>query len=235
MPRIRMVGVCLALACATAAMAASTASAAPEFLHNTPPVGPLGMTEFTGKSAGAVTVADPALGSVVKCSKEEITGEIEPGSTTHVEEVVVRFKGCYAVITSSTGAKVKCHVNSPGQPNGSVKTKRLEGDLGEVLAAEAASTVGLDLKPEIGTVLTVIVATGCKVPNASVEGSIIGEMQPIGPPETKEKKLVSATAAGKQMIQHFVGEPIDTLSIAATEVTLTSTVTLKFLETVEVT
>jgi hypothetical protein len=193
------------------------------------------LTTFTGKSVGAVKLTDSTLGSEIKCSKEELEGEIEFGSTRHGEEVIIKFKGCYAVITVG-GKKIKCKVKTPGQPLSTIKTKRLDRDLGEVLLAEAATEVGLDLEPEIGTVITTIAAsTECKTPLTPIEGSIIGEMTPTGPPETLEKKRVSTTVAAKQKIQNFVAEPKDTLEAFATEATLTSTVNLKFAEILEVT
>jgi hypothetical protein len=227
MGRIRVAGVCLAVMFAALAGGAASASAAPEFLHAG---GPLGLTFFTGKSVGAVVLSDTITGAVVKCSKEELEGEIEFGGTKHVEEVVLKFKGCFEVFKKT----VKCTVKSTGQPNGSLRTKRLDGDLSFVPVAEAASERGLDLKPEVGKVLMTIEAPGCKQPPAPIEGSVIGEVTPKGPPETFEKKLISTTTAGKQTIRNFPGQPVDVLETFATEVTLTSSVTLKFLETVEV-
>jgi hypothetical protein len=232
MTRARIVGFCVAAALATSALSAASASAAPEFLHTALP---LTLTAFTGKSVGAVTIADPIANSVTKCSKEEIEGEIESGSTTHVEEVVIKFKGCTGEVFKGTKVVKKCSVKSTGQAPGTVKTKRLDGDLGEVLPAEALDEVGLDLKPEVGTTITVVEAPACALPNAKVEGSIIGEVTPKNGPETLEKKLVSTTVAGAQKIQKFVAGLKDTAEVAATEVTLTSTVNLKFLEVLVVT
>jgi hypothetical protein len=231
MTRVR-IGICVAVALATSALGAASAAAAPEFLHTALP---LTLTAFTGKSVGAVTVADPTANTVTKCSKEELEGEIEFGSTTHVEEVVIKFKGCIGEVLKNGKAVKKCSVKSTGQAPGTVKTKRLDGDLGEVLPAEALDEVGLDLKPEVGTTITVVEAPGCLLPNAKVEGSIIGEVTPTNGAETLEKKLVSTTFVAKQKIQKFVGGLKDTAEAAATEVTLTSTVNLKFLEVLVVT
>jgi hypothetical protein len=222
------------LACALAvagATATSAAAAPPEFLHLG---GPLTVTKFTGKSTGAVKITDPALGVEVKCGKEELEGLIEPGSTTHVEEVLIKFKPCTAVILA--GGKVnKCSIRSLGSAAGTIRTKRLDGDLVAVAAAEAPSEVGLDLKAEVGTIITVLSAPGCGVPNMPIEGSVIGEVMPIGPPEGTERKLISAAVGGKQKIQILPSGAKDTLSIGASEAVLVSSVTLKFAELMEVT
>jgi hypothetical protein len=232
MTRVRIVAMVVAGAFATSALGAASAAAAPEFLHTALP---LTLTAFTGISVGPVTIADPTVGSVVKCSKETLEGEIEFGGTKHVEEVVIKFKGCSAVIYKNGKAVKKCQVKSSGQPFGTVKTKHLDGDLGEVLLAEALDEVGLDLKPEVGTTITVVEAPGCALPPAKVEGSLIGEVTPTFGPETLGKKLVSTTAALKQKIQKFIGGLKDTAEAALTEVTLTSTVNLTFLEVLVVT
>lgn len=231
MRRVRVIGLCVGAALATSASAAASASAAPEFLHLS---APLSATGFTGKSTGAVELADKTMGAQIKCSKEELAGEIEPGSTTNVEEVRIVFKGCGEVVTVG-GKKVKCSVKSPARAAGVIATRRLIGKLGAVLLAEAADEAGLALEPEIGTVVMKIEAPGCALPLAVVEGSIIGEVTPTLGPETITKQLVSAPLASAQKIQKLISGPIDTLEVAATQVTLKSTVTLKFEEVLEVT
>jgi hypothetical protein len=232
MTRVKIFGAGALAALALSAVGVDSASAAPGFVHTALP---LSLTGFTGKSTGPVTIADPTLGTTTKCSKEELAGELEFGSTTHVEEVVIKFKGCTTVLPGTK--KIKCRVKSPGQPAGTVKTKRLDGNLGEVLAVEAADERGLDLKPEIGTVVTVVeTTTPCPPATSTLEGSIIGEVTPTGGPETLDKTVVATVTGGKQTIQKLVAEPKDTLiGPAASEVTVTSTVTLKFGEIVEVT
>lgn len=231
--RIRLLGACLGCALAMGAAGAASASAAPEFLHLG---GPLTVTVFTGKSTGAVEIVDPATGVKVKCTSEGLEGLIEPGSTTAVEEVVIRFKGCVELVASG-GKLVKCGVRSSGSPFGTIRTKRLDGGLVPVPAAEAVSEVGLDLKAEVGTVITTLIpsTTTCGPP-AVVEGSVIAEVAPTGPPETLEKKLNSLAAAGpKQMIQFLPSGLKDTLAVGSTEAVLKSIVTLKFAEPLEVT
>jgi len=231
MNRAKLLAVCIVGMLAVSAGAAASASAAPEFLHLS---SALTLTSFKGKSSGPVTLADPALTSTLHCTKEEVEGEIEFGSTKHVEEVIIKFKGCTDVVPI-TGKLTKCPVKSPGQPSGTVRTRRLDGDLGEVAAAEAADEVGLDLKPEVGTVVMVVQPTTCAIPTVSVEGSVIGEVTPKGPPEGTEKKLLSTTFGLLQRIQKLGSAAPDTLKVLATEVTLTSSVTLKFAEALEVT
>ena len=232
MTRVKVFGAGALAALALSAVGVESASAAPGFVHLT---APLTLTGFTGKSTGAVTIADPTLGTIVKCSKEELAGEIEFGSTTHVEEVVIKFKGCTTVPPGTK--KIKCRVKSPGQLAGTIKTKRLDGNLGEVLAVEAADERGLDLKPEIGTVVTVVeTTTPCPAATSTTEGSIIGEVTPTGGPETLTKTALTTVTAGKQTIQKLVAEPKDTLiGPFASEVTVTSTMTLTFGEILEVT
>jgi hypothetical protein len=224
-------GLCVVAVFATSAFAAASASAAPEFLHL---AAPLSATGFTGKSVGAVELADNAMAAQIKCSKEELAGEIEPGGTTKVEEVRITFKGCGEVVAVG-GKKVKCSVKSPARAAGVLVTRRLIGQLGEVLPAEAVDEAGLALEPEVGTVVMRIEAPGCGLPLAVVEGSIIGEVTPTSGPETITKQLVSAPLGPAQKIQKLTSGPIDTLEVAATKVTLKSTMTLKFEEILEVT
>ena len=224
-------GACCALAIGAAS--AASASAAPEFLHLG---GPLTTTVFTGKSTGAVEIADPALGIKVHCGVETLEGLIEPGSTTAVEEVSIKLKMCLATVAA--GGKInKCKVRSAGSAFGAIRTKRLGGALIPVPPAEAADEVGLDLKAEVGTVITSLIfsPTTCGPPRV-VEGSVISEVAPKGPPEAIEKKLNSLAAPGPtQMIQFLPSGLKDTLAIGSTEAVLTGIVTLKFGETNEVT
>ena len=231
MTRIRLFAVCILGVLAVGGGTAASASAAPEFLHAS---SPLTLTSFKGKSSGTVTIADTALSARVLCKKEEVEGEIEPGSTTHVEEVVIKFTGCTDIVPIS-GHLTKCAVKSPGQPSGTLRTKRLDGDLGEVALAEAADEVGLDLKPEVGTTVMVVAPTTCTIPTVSVTGSVIGEVTPRNGTPSTEEKLVSALTGTAQRIQKLGSAAPDTLKVGATEATLTSSVTLKFAETLEVT
>jgi hypothetical protein len=230
--RIRLLGACLCCALLTGAAAATSASAVPGFLHSG---GPLTVTVFTGKATGPVVLDDPTLKIEIRCSKGELEGLIEPGSTTHVEEVIFKLKGCVGFVP--LGGKInKCAVRSAGAASGTIRTKRLDGDLFAVPVAEAADERGLDLKPEIGSTLAVIVfATTCGQPNRPLEGSVIGEPQPKGPPEGLEKKLVYGVSPGPaQMIQLLPSGAKDTLSMAASETALAASFTLKFGEVMEV-
>ena len=127
----------------------------------------------------------------------------------------------------------KCSIKSPGQP--ALKTKRLDGNLIHVAPAEAADEAGLDLMPEIGTVVMIIEAPACALATAVIECSIIGEVTPTGGPETTTKTLLSTTFGTAQKIQYLPSGAKDTLFAGVPEVTLTSTVTLKFGEVMEVT
>lgn len=216
-------------ALAISAAAAATASAAPEFLHLAAAPTLLGIT---GK-AGATKMVDTTSGITIKCSKEVLEGEIEPAAhEKNVEEVFIKFTGCGGLVVLG-GKGTKCSVNTPGRAPGTLRTKRLRGELGEVAFLEAPSEVGLDLVPEVGTVLERIEGPACGILNTPVEGSIIGEMTVKGPPESFTKTLLTTTAAGKQKIQNFVAALKDTLE-APTEATLTSKLTLKFEEEVEI-
>jgi len=233
MRRARLLAICLTAALATGSAAAASALAAPpEFVHL---AAPLTLTGFTGKSVGVATIADTTTGAIYKCSSETLEGEIEFGSRKHVEEVVIKFKGCSGEVEKTGKIEKKCSIKSPGQPAGTLKTKRLDGNLISVAPAEAPDEVGLDLLPEIGTVVMIIEAPGCALPAAVIEGSIIGEVAPTGPPETTTKTLLSTTLGTAQKIQHLPSGAKDTLSAALAEVTLKSTVTLKFGEVMEVT
>ncbi len=220
---IKIIGLCLGVVLATGALAAASASAAaPEFLPACTLCG------FTGKSSGPVVINDHVAAIEIKCSKEEIKeGTIEPGSTKRVEEVRIKFRPCSAYVN-----KTKCSVHSPGELAGYLKLKLLRGELGKVAPAEAASETGLNLEPESGTLLVKVEGT-CIHP-LELKGSIIGEVTPLH--VTAGIKLVSALTGFAQSIQKF--EPpgtVDTLEAFPNEVTLRSSVNLKFAEPIEVT
>jgi hypothetical protein len=239
MKRIRLMGLCLVAVFATSAIVVSSVSAAP------PEFEPLlKLTEIKG-NFGAVKIVvhtAPAVGEI-SCSGGKLEGEVEFAfikPQRNVEDVNLGFKGCKEIVVENGKAVKKCTgVKSPGRPAGTIVTRSLRGELGKVLVAEApVDERGLDLKPEIGAIVMRIEAPGCGLPLTVVEGSIIGEIRPKGPPLTLEKELVFALNVGKeQMIQKFEPPGVkDTLNVGAPEVTLKGTIAkLIFLEKVEVT
>jgi hypothetical protein len=142
-----------------------------------------------------------SLGVVITCQKDTSSGEITGPNT--VANVKVTFEECKA----KKGTE-ECAVNG-----GTINTETLSGELGNVAVAEAASTVGEDLKPPAGKPFVKL--TGTCIVNTSVEGSVIGEVIPVGgPPKLTGELNFKCEPAGstKQKIQKFVGGVKDTLS-----------------------
>jgi hypothetical protein len=217
--------VAIAAAFVGCAAAASAALASAEFKP-----APAVLYGFTGKG-GAMKLRDTTLGLEVRCTSTTLTGEIEssPAPQRNVEEVFIVYKGCVGIGLAN---KEKCTVKSGGWPPGEIKTRRLRGELGQVASAEAASEVGLDLMPEVGTILIKLEVAGCAIGSQLIEGSVIGEVTPTT--LSTAHSLVFTSALGKQKIQKFVGVAPDTLRIGASEAVLTNKIALTFGEAFEV-
>lgn len=160
-------------ALALGAVASASASAArPEFNNRTSSA-----VKFSGESTGVVF--EVAGGSKYSCTKATATGEIEPGKTKTMKNVVLTFKGC-------------------GFCNITTTTKPLTGTLGYI--DQATKQVGLLLKPSSGPVAE------CAIPEVhKILGSIILPIGPVGK-ETTKLRLVAKQSKGVQEYTHFEGE-----------------------------
>lgn len=184
----RLVGLIFAAVLAMSLMAVSAASATPpEFLPGT-------LNPFTSES-GTGTL-ETSTGTKVSCLTDLDSGEVTGPKT--VGNVVVIFHNCSS--TESGG----CSVKSEGGPNASlIITKTLDGELGSVKPAEAASGVGLLLLPTTGTVFVTLVGSCLPLSPSPVDGSVAGEVTPVNGAPSKDGKIIfqGSGAAGKQLIQ----------------------------------
>lgn len=179
----RLVGIALAAIFAISLVAASVASAAaPEFVGGT--------AKFTTKS-GSGTLETAA--QKVTCTSDISTGEVNGAHT--VGTVVVTFSGCSGKRGTET-----CSVKNKGGTLGTVVTNTLDGELGKVAKAEAASEVGLLLLPATGKVFVTLEGTCLEPTSAAVEGAIAGEASPIGKKQTTGS-LIFTGSAGTQSIK----------------------------------
>jgi len=229
----KMIGLCLAAMFAVSGLAASGASAAPEFLHEGKEVLKKG---FTVKSKSGATLIEIA-GTKYKivCSSSTSTGRIKGKS--EVEGVVAKFKGCKAKESEELH---ECEVSSTSPLGGKeeIITKTLKGRLGEVASTEAGTERGLLLLPNSGTVyVTIKSSTECLPQETSeVKGSLIGEVKPIKTLKSKGELIYKSVEEKTQMIKKFVGESaMHELEIFGVKTPLEAIDSLEYEESVEVT
>jgi hypothetical protein len=224
MTRTRILGLSLIAVLAMSALVAASASAqAPEFgrcVKVAKGTGKFGMASCTGEKAGSyewvpglgasskfttaskvgtfVTLTETVGGTKITCHGQTATGEYTGAKT--VGQVLLRFTGC-----ESSGGKA----NSPGEPEGVVVSKSLQGSLGIVKSGETSkqNKVGLDLLPE---------APAGPVTEFSVGGIALVVRGSVIVPVTANKMQLTATlkfaqAKGKQKPERFQGEAKDVL------------------------
>jgi hypothetical protein len=161
---------------ALGAVGVTSASAAlPEFNNRTSST-----EKFSGP--GEVTL-EYGGGNMYGCTSATASGEIEPGKTKTIKNVVIAFKRC-------TGG----FCNSP-----ETTTKPLTGTLGYL--DTATKEVGLLLKPSSGSVVECTAA----LTKGSIIGSVILKVSPIGK-ETPFLVLSAQQSKGHQQFTHFEGE-----------------------------
>jgi hypothetical protein len=189
---------------------------------------------FTSTSEPSYLFANASGTFRIRCGTDTDKGEIT--SATTVGGVTVNFKECRGFKGTE-----ECPVKSVGAAGAEeIVTKVLSGGLGPVVAAEAPSSeVGLDLKPTTGTTFVELVGnpTTC-VPETKVEGSVIGEVEPVNTMDTTGEVIYGVRGGigkkNKQTIQKFVGEGKDTLTAFAVESGFESEDSLVFSEPIEV-
>jgi hypothetical protein len=176
--------------------------------------------EFTDKS-GKGTLNESGI--TVKCEKDKSKGEITTAKT--VKAVFDTFEEC----VGKDGAET-CPVNSPGEGAGTIKTEELEGELGVVLASEAASETGLDLKAVSTSGVIVKFEDTCLPKPGEVTGSIIGEVNPISTTKVSSTaELKYAVSLGEQKIKKFIAPAKkDVLRVFGAEATEETTDILSF-------
>jgi hypothetical protein len=217
----RLFGLALGVALAASLLAAATASAADPEFRGTFPILFLALS--------FIFILDSSTNRI-ECLHDHVHGEILGASK--VGKVVVAFVGC----TGEEGGTT-CTAKSKGAKTGEIITKTLDGELGLVAKAEAASGVGLLLLPEATKVF--VEPEGPCLTTAPVEGSIAGEASPIGV-SSKTGKVVYTGSKGSQSIKKItvLGSSVEPkLSaffglVAASE---TTTESVEYVTAVEVT
>jgi hypothetical protein len=198
MKRMRMMGLLLVVVFAFS-VAASSASASPVFYTkvvyggtaNTP-------VKFTG-TLGAAFLEGEVSKSKIECSGGTAAGEITGPTLTQKNNTT--FTGCKA-------QGFPC--NSAGDPEGTIKTAPLEGELGDV----KLNTPGIRLFREgakgTGELATFSCAGGAIA--VKVKGSVIGQLSGASGNNVTEakfatsQKLTFAESGGKQKWTKFLGE-----------------------------
>jgi hypothetical protein len=207
MKRFRILGLALVAVFAMSAVAATAASALPEYSKF--PV------KFTGTSGTSVLKAG---GTTVTCTSDTAEGTIATATTT-------TSKVTYTKCTGPFSAECK----SPGAKGGEIKTAELTGTLGYL--NKTKKEVGVLLKPKTGTNFVTIECFGIKT---ETTGSIIGQVTPVNTKSTKSK-LVFATKEGKQALTKFEGESgTNVLKAFGSEATLETTEEITAAEELEI-
>jgi hypothetical protein len=150
--------------------------------------------KFTSTS-GADRWMLPGEGGSLECSKSTSSGEIT--SATTLGKVVMQSTGCKLTIGDET-----CPMKSEGGGTEEIVTTSLKGELGIVATTEAASGIGLLLKPETGEVWTSLVETKC-LGGSTVEGSLAGEVTSLSKQTTHGLDFVTSEYGAKQRIKEI--------------------------------
>lgn len=145
--------------------------------------------------SGTTTLASATQS--VTCSKDEGSGEVE--GVSKVGKIVVTFSNCVA----KEGVKEGCTAKTDGGTTGIITTNTLDGELGLVAKAEAASGVGILLLPTSGASFATIVASCVEPELFAVEHQVAGEATPIGV-LSKTGSLVFGGSAGTQSIKTII-------------------------------
>jgi hypothetical protein len=198
MKRIRIVGLVLVAAFALSVLA-SSASANPVFYTKVEMGGTASApVKFTG-TLGAAFLEGEVSKTKIECAAGTATGEVTGPTTT--KKNITTFTGCKA-------SGFPC--NSAGDPEGTIKTHSLQGELGEV----KAGIPGVRLFDEAGgkgVVLTEFACAGGAV-QVKVKGSVIGQLSGAAGTTVAtgkfaaSNKLTFAETLGKQKFTKFIGE-----------------------------
>ena len=231
---MKMIGLCLVTTFAIGGLAATAASAEPEFLHAGKEVLNKGFV-VKSKASGAVLVELGETKFKILCTSRTSTGRIK--GKTEVDNVVAKFKGCRA---KEAEEALECEVNSTSPLGGKeeVITKTLKGRVGLVASAEATSERGLLLLPNVGTVyVTLRGSTECLPAETSeVKGSLIGEIKPVHTLKLKGEVIYKTKEQKTQLIKKFIGESaMHELEIFEVKAPLEAADTIEYEESVEIT
>jgi opacity protein-like surface antigen len=215
----------LALSLATAGVAA--AATTPEFK-------PVPTKKKFAESGGEVVMKYATTELV--CTKTSAAGELT-GSKT-VGALVLKLTGCEVIGSGGSGSN--CKLNSTNTKTvGEILTTTLSGELGTVKTTEAASGVGLLLKPVEGERWATVAENSCGS-GGKLTGSLAGEVPVLGKKQLTNK-LVFGAPSGKQSIKDItldsgkLAEPELSYGEWGNTLTFVATDELAFEEALEVT
>lgn len=104
----------------------------------------------------------------------------------------VRLTGC------KSGAGTLCTAKSSGAAEGEIVTASVKAQLGTVKPGEAASGVGLLLTPEAGSIFFTLATNACS-PETVFNGSVAGEVSPIGKLQSTGKLIYGVTSGAQNI------------------------------------
>jgi hypothetical protein len=193
----------------------------------------VGKLKFKSTSEPSYLFANASGSFRIRCETDTDEGEITGPKT--VGKVKVIFKKCRGFKGSE-----ECPVKSVSPAGGveEIITKELSGELGTVAAAEAPdSEVGLALKPTAQPFVELKGEPETCIPLTKVEGSVIGEVEPVKIMEPFGELIfsVKGAAKNKQGIQKLEGGAKDTLEAFGVAAGFESQDSITYEEPIEVT
>jgi hypothetical protein len=178
MKRMRIMGLALLAVCAMAVATASVASAAQPVFYTKANVGATAAAvPFTGTLGAAFL--EPANLSKITCTGGTAAGTVTDATTT---------KGNTTTFTGCSASELKC--NSAGEGEGVIKTKTLEGVLGNVTSSQPAVRL-YNESTKKGGVLAEFTCGGGAV-SVVVKGSVIGSLSGASGTEAANGKFPSS-------------------------------------------
>jgi len=130
----------------------------------------------------------------ITCAKSTAAGEVTTAKT--VGKLVLKLTGCETAGAGGRGCPLRSENTSTA---GEIVTSSLDGELGTVASSEAASGVGLLLKPESGKTWAELAENGC-TPETNWTGTLAAEVATIGKKQATNK-LVISDPSGVQKIR----------------------------------
>jgi hypothetical protein len=168
-------------------------------------------------------------GNEIACASDEGSGEVT--APDKVDKVKVLFKGCEATVGTE-----KCKTQSRGQPEGSILTNTLDGDLGTVATSEAATGVGLLLLPTTGSTFVTVIGKCLPAEETAITGKIAGEVLPVKVKQKSGSVKFALNGASQAIKKIFVlgVEVKPALTAFGLAATLTSTEGITFERELEI-
>jgi hypothetical protein len=179
-------------------------------------------TRHTFTSTSGVTKMKAGETSI-ECKEDTDKGEV---ATSKTLKLIITLKGCKA-----TRKAEKCDVKSTGAPNkDEIITNELTGELGYTNVGK--TEVGLDLKPSVGTSFVKLEGSCIPTEKQSVEGGVIGEVQPLNS-YSKTGKIVYLFSGEKQALREIeiggkkIKDVLTVFGVGETPLETTDTITFE--------